>query len=92
MRHTLDVIENDVTKGGKKEVQEAQAIAKGKLFKFLNYYDFTSVFYFFNSILLWSWKWKVTRIQITLEDRNLENELIQCSQLEPWDPYWQYIP
>ena len=29
-RHTLDVIETDINKGGKREIEEAQSIAKGK--------------------------------------------------------------
>ena len=31
IRHTLDVIETDINKGGKREIEEAQSIAKGKL-------------------------------------------------------------
>ena len=30
IRHTLDVIETDINKGGKREIEEAQSIAKGK--------------------------------------------------------------
>ena len=30
VRHTLDVVEQDVNKGGGKEIEQAQTIAKGK--------------------------------------------------------------